>query len=288
MAIKRQQFCGDTLNLFGQEDQNFHWSRSYWYYSSLPLPEKNENKIWTSGISLAGCVPEVFDCKEVISWCVDKFIQSRRVIQLHSESPISLAPSVFRKMLKLPEPTITFKGDEARNFLKEKNNGLELLQEYLEDPTTMPEDISRIQVNSLKNPYRELAWLFTRLQVRNPWTTIPRLALYILYFTIHEEAIFDWGKIISSEISTQLSNFKSEKKFYMASYLIFSITYYHVFKGLSIGKRVNCKIDPITMWYQGLWRQKFNYYFYEVYNEFVSLSKNLFLERTLPDCHEKH
>jgi hypothetical protein len=101
-------------------------------------------------------------------------------------------------MLKLPEPTITFKGDEARNFLKEKNNGLELLQEYLEDPTTMPEDISRIQVSSLKNPYRELAWIFTRITGQESTTTIPRLALYILYFTIHEEAIFDWGKIISS------------------------------------------------------------------------------------------
>jgi hypothetical protein len=120
----------------------------------------------------------------------------------------------------------------------------------------MPEDISRIQVSSLKNPYRELAWIFTRITGQESMTTIPWLALYILYFTIHEEAIFDWGKIISSEISTQLSNFKSEKKFYMASYLIFSITYCHVFKGLSIDKRVNCKIDPVTMWYQGLWRQK--------------------------------
>jgi hypothetical protein len=58
-------------------------------------------------------------------------------------------------MLKLPELTVTFKGDEARSFLKEKNNGLELLQEYLEDPSTMPEDISRIQVSLLKNPYEK-------------------------------------------------------------------------------------------------------------------------------------
>jgi hypothetical protein len=61
----------------------------------------------------------------------------------------------------------------------------------------------------------------------------------------------------------------------MASYLIFSITYYHLFKGLSIRKQVNYKIDPVTMWYQCLCRQKFNYYFSEVYNEFVSIFKNL-------------
>jgi hypothetical protein len=111
--------------------------------------------------------------------------------------------------------------------------------------------------------------------------TIPRLALYILHFIVHENAIFDWEKIISNEVSAQLVNFKSEKKFYMASYLIFSITYCHIFKSLSIGKRVNCKVDPVTMWYQALWRQKVIHYFYEVYNDFVSAFKKLlFRENT--------
>jgi hypothetical protein len=97
-------------------------------------------------------------------------------------------------MLKLPKPTITFKGEESRNFLKEKDNVLELLQEYLEDPTTMSKDISRIHINSLKSPHREVAWLFTRITGHQSTTTIPRLAFYIFYFTIHEEAIFRLGK----------------------------------------------------------------------------------------------
>jgi hypothetical protein len=183
--------------------------------------------------------------------------------------------------LKLPEPTLTYKGDEARTFLKGRNNGIELLQEYLQDPATMPQDLSRIQVSSLKDPYREIAWIFTRITGQDSTTTIPRLALYILHFTVHENAIFDWEKIISNEVSAQLVNFKSEKKFYMASYLIFSITYCHIFKILSIGKRVNCKVDPVTMWYQALWRQKVIHYFYEVYNDFMSAFKKLlFRENT--------
>jgi hypothetical protein len=70
-------------------------------------------------------------------------------------------------------------------------------------------------------------------------------------------------------------NFKSEKKFYMASYLIFVITYCHIFKGLSIGKRVNSKVDPVTMWYEALRRQRVVKHFYEVYNDFVSTFKKL-------------
>jgi hypothetical protein len=76
-------------------------------------------------------------------------------------------------MLKLPEPNLVYKGQEARNFLKRKNNGLELIQEYLHDPATMPEDISRIQVISLKDPYKEIAWLFTRFVGQDSIETIP-------------------------------------------------------------------------------------------------------------------
>jgi hypothetical protein len=95
-----------------------------------------------------------FECKDIVTWCIDKFIQNRRVITLQSSSPISLAPSIFREMLKFPEPNLVYKGEEAKNFLKRKNNGIKLLQEYLHDPASMPEDISRIQVSSLKNPYK--------------------------------------------------------------------------------------------------------------------------------------
>jgi hypothetical protein len=48
--------------------------------------------------------------------------------------PISLVPSIFIEMLKLPKPNLVYKGEEARNFIKSKNNIIELLQEYLHDP----------------------------------------------------------------------------------------------------------------------------------------------------------
>jgi len=133
----------------------------YWYYSSLPLLERNVNQVWTSRIDFAGCEPKFFDSKELVSWCMDKYDKNQRIIQLQGESPISLAPSVFNKMLKFPDLTITFKGYEAKSFLKERNNGLELLQEYLEDPKMKPEYLSNIQVSLLKNLYREITWLFT-------------------------------------------------------------------------------------------------------------------------------
>jgi hypothetical protein len=45
--------------------------------------------------------------------------------------------------LKLIELNITYKGDEADTFIIRKNNGIDILQEYFQDPTKMPQNLSR-------------------------------------------------------------------------------------------------------------------------------------------------
>jgi hypothetical protein len=47
-------------------------------------------------------------------------------------------------MLRLLEPMLTFKGEDYREFLNKHDNGLDLLPEFLENPTTIPEDITRL------------------------------------------------------------------------------------------------------------------------------------------------
>jgi hypothetical protein len=56
--------------------------------------------------------------------------------------------------------------------LKGENGGLEILQEYLEDLTTIPEDLTTIQVNSLRYPYREMTWIFARVVRQESTATI--------------------------------------------------------------------------------------------------------------------
>jgi hypothetical protein len=81
MSSKRKElYCGDTLNTLGHEDQYFQWSITYNCYKSLPLPEKKTNLIWTSGITLVGCVPKVTYFKELVQCSVDKFNSEKRII----------------------------------------------------------------------------------------------------------------------------------------------------------------------------------------------------------------
>jgi hypothetical protein len=96
---KNELYCGDTLNTLGRENQEFQWSQAYNYYKALSPTEKKTNLIWTSGIALAGCVPEVTDFRELVQWCANKFNSEKRIIQLQGQQPISLAPSIFSRML---------------------------------------------------------------------------------------------------------------------------------------------------------------------------------------------
>jgi hypothetical protein len=90
--------------------------RAYNYYKALSPAEKKTNLIWTSGIALAGCVPEVTDFKELVQWCADKFNSEKRIIQLQGQQPISLSPSVFSRMLQLPTSTMRLKEKRLMNF----------------------------------------------------------------------------------------------------------------------------------------------------------------------------
>jgi hypothetical protein len=117
-------------------------------------------------------------------------------------------------------------------------------------------------------------------------TTISHMGLYILYFTVNEQAIFYWGRLISHEISSQLSSYKRENKFYMSSYLVFAIAHSYRFLQLSLSKNVNCEFHPVMFWYRALWKHKDYHYFYKVFNGFLSIFKVFLLGEDAPHISE--
>jgi hypothetical protein len=66
LSKRKEPYCGDTTNTLGREDREFQWPEAYKWYSRLSLEDKSSNKVWTSGITQAGCMPKVFDFKELV------------------------------------------------------------------------------------------------------------------------------------------------------------------------------------------------------------------------------
>jgi hypothetical protein len=98
-------------------------------------------------------VLEVVDFKELVLWLCNKFDSKRRVIQIQGESLISLAPLVFRRMLRLPNPTMTLKNVEVDDFIKSHSRGIKFLEIFLISPTR-DVNVTHVEVRSLKYPYK--------------------------------------------------------------------------------------------------------------------------------------
>jgi hypothetical protein len=184
---------------------------------------------------------------------------------------ISISPSTFSKLLRLPTPTMWFKSKEIDEFLKQHKGGNRLLSNYLEDTTCNPSTY-RIEVNSFKYPYKEFSWLFSRILSFKSTMFIIWNVIYVTHYAMHEKSIIDWGYLISSEISFHLNNLKKTHKFYMSSYLIFSIAYGHVFEYLSQEKHTDFKLEPFYAWYSILYRHITQYSLYPVYTQFITIS----------------
>jgi hypothetical protein len=64
---RKEPFCGDIVNSLAKEDKNFHWSASYQWFLNKSPEEKKNDRLWTTGLVNVGCVPEVFDFKELVT-----------------------------------------------------------------------------------------------------------------------------------------------------------------------------------------------------------------------------
>jgi hypothetical protein len=88
---------------------------------------------------------------------------------------------------------LTFKNFEADEFLKANNGGMELLEIFLINPTSDSRNSTQIEVCSFKYPYKEFAWLFTRIIGQESMAFVPKYIVYILYHSIHEDVVVDWA-----------------------------------------------------------------------------------------------
>jgi hypothetical protein len=77
--------------------------------------ENQKNILWTTGLINVSCVLEVFDFKEPVSWCAQRFDSKTRMIQVttKAKNPIILNPKVLKKIIHLPSTNKILKLTDA-------------------------------------------------------------------------------------------------------------------------------------------------------------------------------
>lgn len=107
MASKRKKpiLCMDTYNYLARDDKGFHWSRAYSWYADQLVEQRMKSNIWLTGLENVGCMLEVFNARDLVSWCSKIFELGTRTIRLGgiSGTPIMLTHHVFNKIINFPE-----------------------------------------------------------------------------------------------------------------------------------------------------------------------------------------
>jgi hypothetical protein len=148
-------------------------------------------------------------------------------------------------------------------------------RDFLQSQKMILEALLKLRYAHLSTHTRNSHGFFLGLLDKTLQLLVPKYVLYVLHCSIHEDAIFYWARIISNEVSFQLENFHKTKKFYMTSYLVYAIVYFHVFEDFPQSRNVNYNKDPVQFWYPSLWRHKAPYHFYQVQTAFLSTFKRM-------------
>jgi hypothetical protein len=119
---------------------------------------------------------------------VDKFNNEKRIIQLQGMPHVTLAPTIFRRILRFLDPTMALKISEVDTFLKANHGGMNILDNFLLELSSYSRNPSQIEVFSLKYPYNEFVLLFCRIIGQE--STI--YVLYFLHHSVHKDVLLTW------------------------------------------------------------------------------------------------
>ena len=182
---KTHPFFNDIINSPARDNKNFHWSTSYEWFSRKSEEENQTYKIWTTWLVNVGCVPHIFNYRELVSWCAQRFDCRTRMIKvtIKGKNPVLLTLKVFNKMICLPTTNKPFNIEEVDTFLAFQAGGANILGEFVLPSANVSSDLSGIDITLLQEPYQEFSWMFVLVIRQQSTSQIPRSALYAPYFT---------------------------------------------------------------------------------------------------------
>lgn len=121
--------------------------------------------------------------------------------------PISLSPIVFQKVMRLLKPNKELKLLEEDVFITKYVIPKILLTYFIDSLSRVKTNAYQFDIDLLREPFKEFAWLFTRVIDYESTTYFPRYVLFVIYGTFRMDLSFNWAPIISNEIAHQLSNY---------------------------------------------------------------------------------
>jgi hypothetical protein len=99
----------------------------------------------------------------------------------------------------------------------------------------------------------DMAWYFTRIPGLEPTSKFRSSISYAISEIIEKGIVFDWGEVISEEVSHQLSVFQDKRKMHITSYVIYALVFHHEFTSFPKRPDITPEVEYIQLQHPKFW-----------------------------------
>jgi hypothetical protein len=232
--------------------------------------------IANTGLHKAAARPKLVSYTDMVIWALDKVdVPTRSILNEQGEVAGSFRPEHIQVMYKLsPNHKHTLNSEFLAAFQQKEcyeggQSYPDMIKEWVRDKNKFRADANGIYATASLNDYmRYLVMMLCRLYGKKDsnhfsaeWTP--------LLEEVSEGNSFNWHKILSDNITTEVTNYKTAREkgqfvaFYMSAYIMDAICFRTPFPLMSWSWNPSCT-EPVHIYHSTLWEDHAKDSFYEI------------------------
>jgi hypothetical protein len=232
--------------------------------------------IASTGLHKAAARPKLVSYTDMVVWALDKVdVPTRSILNEQGEVAGSFRPEHIQVMYKLsPNHKHTLNSEFLAAFQQKEcyeggQSYPDMIKEWVRDKNKFRADANGIYATASLNDYmRYLVMMLCRLYGKKDsnhfsaeWTP--------LLEEVSEGNSFNWHKILSDNITTEVTNYKTAREkgqfvaFYMSAYIMDAICFRTPFPLMSWSWNPSCT-EPVHIYHSTLWEDHAKDSFYEI------------------------
>jgi hypothetical protein len=222
--------------------------------------------------------PRLFPYCDMVKWALDHVdVPTRTIFNAQKVVVGTFRPEHLQAMYKLsPTPNFTYNAEFLEGFKKKECEQFgkslsDLIKDWCSRPEKFRADTHGIYtIPSLQPQFMYVAMMVCRLYGREntahfflPW--VP------LIHTVAEGYSFDWAKLLSDSLASQVTEYQAQRasgkatSFFMSAYIMDVVCFMTPFPLMSWSWTPN-NAEPIHVYHSKLWEDKAKDFVYEIFN----------------------
>jgi hypothetical protein len=233
----------------------------------------------------------VFPCIELLKWLIDHTDAHKCLINDDNGGCVGVfLPSEVQSYYKLRESEEKLSTDFILSFYASHDTSKIMASWWREDKKFTNRTVGWYPTTNLREPYIYLMALLCRLHGEKYCSRFSEAWMPLAYTVAISGTGFNWGAIISKQLSTCIRQAQTPKEgetpsFYMASYLLDIICARNVFSGMNLNW--HSSELPVHVYFNILWENRYKKSYALICDQFIARIYFLLFRKECPRLSEE-